>query len=340
MSLVVRAGDGNDRVRMPRRRVPYRRGVRTLNTRATTLRGGAGDDRLSGPGELIGGSGADRLDGSANEDWLLGGAGEDHLKGGGDRDELRGDDSDFGAVSPPSSIADDWIDGGPGIDEISFDTREEPVVLDLLAGVAGQAGELDRVTRVEDATGGGGTDTLLGDDGPNYFFDGGGGGGEMQGHGGDDVLIATDARLISGGSGDDTLVPGALGIDSPTPPELDCGPGDDAVETDDTYLAPLLVVPRGCEYATNDEFELSLRPRQSGPGVLIVELWTIPVSRSSRASPTEADRGTGSDGLDLRPFQLHRFGGAVDLSRRRLKVDARFIDGAANGSQRTGRLKR
>ena len=30
------------------------------------------------------------------------------------------------------------------------------------------------------------------------------------------------------------------------------------------------------------------------------------------------------------------FGGAVDLSRRRLKVDARFVDGAANGSQGSG----
>ena len=308
MSLDIRTGDEADRVRMSRRRVPYRRTAKRLNVSATTLDGGGGDDLVVGPGELSGGAGADHLIGSSNEDRLLGGPGEDRLIGGAGNDELAGDEVDFSGESPPASPGDDLLDGGAGSDTVYFDSRTEAVLVDLLTGVAGQAGERDDVTAVENATGGHGG-TLLGNDGANHLFSGGGG-ATIEGRGGDDALFGTDAFMISGGPGDDFLVPGASGIEAPIAPLLECGPDHDELATDDDMLAPLLIVPADCEYALTQDFELSLRPRPAGPGSASFEMWTqkdLPVPRRAAVRLTNQDGqlvATGSTRPKTRHFRI------------------------------------
>jgi hypothetical protein len=78
----VNAGGGDDRVTVTRQiKVPV------------TLRGGSGDDVLSGgagPDKLVGGDGSDRLYGGGGGDLLLGGEGNDRLLGGPADDTLRG----------------------------------------------------------------------------------------------------------------------------------------------------------------------------------------------------------------------------------------------------------
>ena len=74
-----------------------------------TIRGGPGNDKLTGGGaadKIIGGPGDDLLVGRRGDDWILGGPGHDRLVGGPGNDQLRGGpDKDF-------------LDGGPGQNEL------------------------------------------------------------------------------------------------------------------------------------------------------------------------------------------------------------------------------
>lgn len=74
-----------------------------------TIRGGPGNDKLSGGGaadKVIGGPGDDLLVGRRGDDWILGGPGRDRLLGGPGNDQLRGGpDKDF-------------LVGGPGQNEL------------------------------------------------------------------------------------------------------------------------------------------------------------------------------------------------------------------------------
>jgi Ca2+-binding RTX toxin-like protein len=78
----VNSGGGDDRITVANQvSVPV------------TMRGGAGDDFLSGgsgPDKLIGGEGDDRLSGGRGNDLLFGGEGDDVLIGGPGNDVLRG----------------------------------------------------------------------------------------------------------------------------------------------------------------------------------------------------------------------------------------------------------
>ena len=78
----VNAGGGDDFIAVdPKLRIPV------------TLRGGPGNDRLSGGGgadKLVGGTGNDFLFGRGGGDSLFGGPGDDSLFGGGGGDLLRG----------------------------------------------------------------------------------------------------------------------------------------------------------------------------------------------------------------------------------------------------------
>lgn len=76
---------------------------------SVTIRGGAGNDRLSGGGaadKILGGSDDDLLVGRRGDDSLHGGPGVDHLSGGPGRDQLRG--------GPDK----DQLNGGPGKNEV------------------------------------------------------------------------------------------------------------------------------------------------------------------------------------------------------------------------------
>ncbi len=99
----VNAGLGNDSV-----------AVASTVTIPVTMRGGPGDDTLSGGGgadKLIGGAGSDRLSGHAGDDLLFGGPGDDTISGGSGNDRLRGG---------PGT---DTIGGGSGRNGIRQDMR-------------------------------------------------------------------------------------------------------------------------------------------------------------------------------------------------------------------------
>jgi Ca2+-binding RTX toxin-like protein len=90
-----------------------------------TLNGGAGDD------ELQGGAGADELVGAGGNDLLLGGTGADLLKGGAGDDVLFGDAG--GAVAPGADTGADRLDGGAGDDVLHVGDG-----LDVLVGGRGE----------------------------------------------------------------------------------------------------------------------------------------------------------------------------------------------------------
>jgi Ca2+-binding RTX toxin-like protein len=219
-------------------------------TASATIVGGLGVD------ELVGGAGDDSLDADAGVqvgDVVRGGAGDDALTSGTVLDGEGGSDL---LIAGPCG---ETIDGGPGIDSVSFARMEQGVEATLggTAGFAPGRGILggcgtDRggppptriSTTVESIEGSANGDILSGDGGPNIIL----------GRGGDD--------MIRGGGGDDFLV-GGLGIDSiygdaaadrlyardgGPDKAIDCGsgtPGDVAV-TD-----PLDPPARGCREPAN-----------------------------------------------------------------------------------------
>jgi len=74
-----------------------------------TIRGGPGNDKLTGGGaadKIVGGPGDDSLTARRGDDWMLGGPGHDRLLGGPGDDQLRG--------GPDK----DTLVGGPGENEL------------------------------------------------------------------------------------------------------------------------------------------------------------------------------------------------------------------------------
>jgi Ca2+-binding RTX toxin-like protein len=182
---------------------------------------------------------------------LAGGAGDDVLRGGSGKDVLSGDaDGPPGPIpyttvlTESGAIGNDDIDGGPGVDTLTFRGRATDVAVDLTAGSsAGAGGERDRVAGVEDVSGGDGDDLLIGDAGVNRI-EGDSGDDRIDGRGGNDYLLGNlvpntnefgigytppdpGADTLRGGAGDDTLDAGSERGDV-----LSGGAGDDALQDD------------------------------------------------------------------------------------------------------------
>jgi Ca2+-binding RTX toxin-like protein len=191
---VIALGDGADHV--------------TSSARAAVgIYAGGGDDVLVGRGSvdvLAGGAGSDLVKGAGGSDVLYGhapdqifgfdvpgvgaddGSGHDTLMGGDGADLLYG------------SLGDDRIDGGEGIDTVSYADAPGAVDIDLrhLRQHTGAAG-VDTLVSVENVIGGSGGDHLRGDDGVNL----------LSGGGGDDTIEGGDGSdVMSGGSGTDVFV--------------------------------------------------------------------------------------------------------------------------------------
>ncbi len=207
--------------------------------------GGSGDDILNGEDgadELIGGDGSDRLNGGAGDDILNGGAGIDmadfsggaavrvdlstgaatgqgkdtlsnieNVWGSSFSDTLKGNalaNQLYGNAGNDTFIASlgiDLINGGDGLDSLSF-AGSGAVTANLATGVyAFDAQNRGTITRVEQLSGGSFNDTLTGDGGDNRL-DGGAGDDVLAGGGGNDNLWggAGVDRLIADG-GDDTM---------------------------------------------------------------------------------------------------------------------------------------
>jgi RTX calcium-binding nonapeptide repeat (4 copies) len=231
----------------------------------TSVYGGLGPDHVVGGGRVAGGPGDDLVEGGSGADRLEGGGGRDRLLGMGGDDVLVDSDTlpQF-PFSPPPADA-DALDGGPGRDAVSYAGRTTAVLVDLVQGTGGGAGEGDVLTTVEDAIGGQAGDTLAGDGGDNRLVaDASLGIGSaadlfaldrLTGRDGDDRLEGGPGPdAYDAGGGDDTVVPGNAGDRRIEP--VACGGGSDLVHLPD----PRDLVA-GCEQA-----ELDQPPAQGRPG--------------------------------------------------------------------------
>ncbi|MGK9237113.1 calcium-binding protein, partial [Inquilinus limosus] len=146
---------------------------------------------------LIGNDGANRLNGGSGNDQLCGGAGDDLLVGG-------GGDSIFGGG--------DAIDGGAGMDTVSYADSYGDVMVDLAAGRgAGGTAAGDTYRDVENIVGSGHDDVLIG----------GGSANQLDGGGGDDLLDGGGgADHLRGGAGADCFVYTSTGDSTAADPDL------------------------------------------------------------------------------------------------------------------------
>lgn len=214
----LRTGDGPDRV-------DVRGSIFTVDT-------GDGDDEVilhSVYGSVLLGAGADKAtaEGAGTRVTLGGGVGNDAItsasqatiKGGAGDDSLAGGTGDDSLAPGPGR---DTVTGGGGRDRVDYEGLAERLRIDLHAQqVTAPAAKADRLSGIEDATGGSGADVILGTSGPNEL-DGGRGDNRIGGRGGRDFLIGGRGRdRLSGGAGNDQL-DGAEGNDVESG-----GPGDD-----------------------------------------------------------------------------------------------------------------
>jgi len=165
------------------------------------LTGGRGADLLVGGGDndlLEGGSGTDRLFGGLGDDTLRGQGGADVLVSGGGSDILiGGNGNDFiqaANFQDPVTGAftesfDTIIDGGQGIDVLSYASFSTgSVYVDLELGTFDGEASGDSASNIEFLVGSYGDDTLNGDDAEN-FIAGFYGQDQIRGRGGNDILL-------------------------------------------------------------------------------------------------------------------------------------------------------
>jgi hypothetical protein len=110
---VVTAGDGDDIIDGP----------------AASIDGGAGNDGLSGAQVQNGGPGDDKLTGSETGSLLQGGPGRDTITGG------KGNDTILDDIDPGVQ---DVVDGGDGVDTMSYAGRKTSVAVSLQQPLAGE----------------------------------------------------------------------------------------------------------------------------------------------------------------------------------------------------------
>ena len=363
----VDAGDGDDSVTvhpsagvdLHTRSDPYVRGGegRDVLTGHGELAGGPGEDVLTCPEPCAG----SLLLGGPGSDVLRGGSGDDVLSGDGDGPpQLRVIDT---VISESGAVGNDTIDGGGGRDRIRFDGRAGGVRVDLAAGTAaGAAGDRDRLAEIEDVIGGDGDDTLLGDGGANQlegdagddsvsgrggadyllgdlvpdtndfsitYTPGSNGADTLSGGAGNDVLDAGRERgdALSGGSGADVLRNGLGGVVRAR--RVHCGDGRDVVD-----FAPVGQRLTACEKLhTVFALRMAIRPQRRAGGRLRFA-WTCQhgpvcaIAIGVRVGSSKLTRrrlrlgGRRSGALLIRPARAARPGDVVDVTILVRPVDA------------------
>ena len=223
--VFIDAGDGDDAVTVAHGAADY----------DVYVLGGDGADALTGAGHLAGGPGNDVLRSTSRPSEpcykggcgpsptvLAGGTGDDVLRGRPGNNVFIGDGDSQTSADPGGG--NDVMDGGPGGDTVMYAGRTAPVRVDLTGALqSGSAGEGDRLTGIESASGGQGADVLLGDDGPNNLR-GGPGDDTLDGRGGNDGLDGgLGSDTLFGRAGNDALVGDQVGD------ALYGGPGDDTL---------------------------------------------------------------------------------------------------------------
>jgi hypothetical protein len=338
-SAFIDAGDGDDAVTLRHGEAPgdYYGGY-------DFLRGGDGADVLVGSGYLSGGAGDDVVmcEEQCSGSMLAGGAGSDRLRGSSEDEVLSGDGD--GPLQPEyikpeltesGAAGNDTIDGGAGVDEITFRGRSTDVSVDLAAGTsAGTGGEHDSIAGIESVTGGDGDDRLLGDAGDNTLqgavgddrIDGRGGNDyllgdlvpntneysvyqtlgndgvdTLRGGSGNDRLDAGSERgdVLSGGTGADTLEDGINGATRAA--KVRCGSGRDTIT-----FAPQGQMLSDCErlLADSAQARFDLRPRLRAHGRLRFD-WSC-VQRYEKRCALGVGVRVGSTKLARRTVSLPR----------------------------------
>jgi RTX calcium-binding nonapeptide repeat (4 copies) len=189
-----------------------------------------GDDRVITPyAEVFGGEGDDVLtaevvDGGAGDDTIEGTDDFDRLTGGEGRDTVRGLGGNDVIVDHVLPDADTLLDGGPGLDTISFEARAFPVFVDLDPNAmrASSAGEQQALAGFENAMGGEASDEIYGSPvrQPGTL---GGAPIALHGRGGHDRIVLRSPGYVVGGNQNDVIV-GSSGADT-----IFAGRGDDTV---------------------------------------------------------------------------------------------------------------
>lgn len=186
-----------------------------------TTQAGAGDengDVFTGIEGVEGSAFNDTLTGSSSANILYGMAGDDLIR------SLNGYDSVFGGAGDDSifasGIGGSLIDGGTGIDAVSYADATGAVGADLMLPVLGWGGALsDTFHGVENLIGSAFDDVLAGvdrtttDPGRNMLW-GGDGNDLMFGRSGDDTLYGGNGDDRVNGEGDNDLIYGDAGNDS------------------------------------------------------------------------------------------------------------------------------
>ena len=202
--------------------------------------GGEGDDTFYGSNSVAG-----SFYGNGGNDWLRSGLAADVFDGGQGRDTVdysrenagvsvnlasgvgaRGDQlvsvEDVVGSSFNDTIAgtsgDNRLDGGAGVDTVSYAAASAAVTVSLLLeGLAQNTGGagVDTLTRLQNLTGSAYADNLTGNKSDNVLL-GGGGNDHLYGDAGNDSLVGGDgydwlyggggANTLAGGLGDDTYV--------------------------------------------------------------------------------------------------------------------------------------
>jgi len=163
-----------------------------------------------GPDTLNGTTSDDTINGFGGNDTLDGGIGQDTLNGGEGDDTLIG--FTFDPNFPvPTDFDDDILDGGNGLDTVSYAQALVEVQVDLTITEAQYTfgGGDDTLISIENLIGSAFGD-FLGGDGSANGLHGGGGDDILLGLGGNDSLFGDEgADVLRGGVGDDTLDGGA-----------------------------------------------------------------------------------------------------------------------------------
>jgi Ca2+-binding RTX toxin-like protein len=160
---------------------------------------------------IFGYAGADIITIHNGNDTVYGDAGQNFII-----DRGTGNDRMFGANDSDQFVVGagtDLIDGGEGIDSVSYAESQTPVALDLATGFAIADG-IDTLVSIEIVTGSSGNDRLFGD-GVGNSMNGMDGDDRMEGRAGDDFLFGEAGNdtllgqeggdLLFGGEGNDTL---------------------------------------------------------------------------------------------------------------------------------------
>lgn len=184
--------------------------------KAATLTGSSGADSLTGTSSadvIVSLGGDDTIYGGGGSDTICAGGGNDKVFGQSGDDHLYGEDGDVDVLL--GGAGHDYLDGGVGTgDAAAF--LDSPTLVDanLSTSVASSGGYYDTLVSLEGLIGSNYADHLTGDDGHFNYFVGGSGNDTIDGQGGLNAVLFSNA-------------PGSVTVSLSTVPGTAIGEGSD-----------------------------------------------------------------------------------------------------------------